>query len=63
VQGSRLAVAGIPSELRTEPLQGSRLRRVRSDTAQFECRRKAEQEWYRRGIYAFVSFDGDKGVF
>ena len=41
----------IPSELCTEQ---SRLHRVRP-LLRFECRRKPEREWYRRGYNAFVS--------
>ena len=62
VQGSRQEAGNITSEQRTE---GSfpRLRRVRSDTAHMSAAQKAEQEWYRRGSSAFVSYERDKGVF
>ena len=63
VQGSKTADHIITSEQRTERFQPVDC----ADLCPLPHRRVpppgAEQEWYRRGNDAFVSYYGDKGVF
>ena len=61
VQGSKQTFRCIPSEQRTEPKVGcAGPRPILRDTS---AGKKPEQEWYRRGLRAFVSYPKRQGRF